>query len=137
MSRPFAFVTLVLSTTMAFMIVLVVAGSLAPAPAASQPQTAAPAIKAGFPATRQVAGLVNFADVAERINPAVVNIEATTRGSETNRRRRPQSDSAPFDDGPAPPGAPLVRPQSGSGFVIESNGLILTNYHVIQGAERF
>jgi serine protease Do len=29
-----------------------------------------------------------------------------------------------------------VRPQSGSGFVIESNGVILTNYHVIQNAER-
>jgi len=79
---------------------------------------------------------VNFADVAQRINPAVVNIEATTRNAEAARRRRPQTDSSPFDDGQGGPGSPMVRPQSGSGFVIEGNGLILTNYHVIQGAER-
>ncbi len=29
-----------------------------------------------------------------------------------------------------------MRPQSGSGFVIEGDGQILTNYHVIQNAER-
>ena len=37
---------------------------------------------------------------------------------------------------PAPPGPGVVRPQSGSGFVIEGDGQILTNYHVIQNAER-
>ena len=83
---------------------------------------------------RVAAGLVNFADVAESLNPAVVNIEATTRGG--NRRRRP-AEPSPFDDTtPAPPGPGIVRPQSGSGFVIESDGQILTNYHVIQNAER-
>jgi serine protease Do len=78
-------------------------------------------------------GLVNFADVAESLNPAVVNIEATTRSG--GRRRRP-AEPSPFDDiNPTPPG-PGVRPQSGSGFVIEGDGEILTNYHVIQNAER-
>ena len=77
-------------------------------------------------------GLVNFADIAETLNPAVVNIEATTRG----RRRRTQ-ETGPFDEAnPAPPGSGVVRPQSGSGFVIEGDGQILTNYHVIQSAER-
>jgi serine protease Do len=148
MSRPFAFVMLALSCTTAFLIGLIVTGWAVPAPALSESQ--APAAMARRPApenpttnidpgvaarvTRQAGGLVNFADVAERINPAVVNIEATTRG--TDRRRRIQPDNVPFDDAPAAPGIPVVRPQSGTGFVIEGNGVILTNYHVIQGAER-
>src|SRR6185436_363319 len=99
MSRPFAYLTLSLTAAMAFMIGLVVAGSLAPAPAVSQPQSfTLPAMQpVAAPVSRQAAGLVNFADVAERINPAVVNIEATTRG-EANRRRR-QVDTPQFDEG--------------------------------------
>lgn len=139
MSRPFAFLTLSLTAAMAFMIGLSVAGSIAPAPAVSQPQAVAAPVAVAGPlaapaASRQAAGVVNFADVAERINPAVVNIEATTRG-ESNRRRR--LEPPPFDEGGADrQGALAVRPQSGSGFVIEANGIIMTNYHVIQNAER-
>jgi len=123
---------------MAFMIGLIVAGSLTPAPALSQPKLMAqPAVAP--PVRSQSAGgqtgLVNFADVAERINPAVVNIEATTRAdSSTQGRRRRQQYDPGLDDGS--PGSQGVRPQSGSGFVIEANGLILTNYHVIQSSER-
>jgi len=85
-------------------------------------------VKAAMPA-----GMVNFADVAESLNPAVVNIEATTRAG----RRRRSTESAPFDENnPLPQGPSAVRPQSGSGFVIEGDGQILTNYHVIQNAER-
>jgi serine protease Do len=74
--------------------------------------------------------LVNFADVAERINPAVVNIEATTRSTGTGgRRRREQAEGNPQNPS-------SIRPQSGSGFVIDSAGEILTNFHVIQNAER-
>jgi serine protease Do len=81
-----------------------------------------------------VPGLVNFADVAESLNPAVVNIEAITRAG--SRRRRSQ-EPGPLDEAnPIPQGPGIVRPQSGSGFVIEDDGEILTNYHVIQNAER-
>jgi serine protease Do len=81
-----------------------------------------------------VPGMVNFADVAASLNPAVVNIEATTRT--TGRRRRPP-EPIPFDGNtPMPQGPNSMRPQSGSGFVIEGDGEILTNYHVIQNAER-
>ena len=47
------------------------------------------------------------------------------------------SEPSLFDDTtPAPQSPNAVRPQSGSGFVIEADGQILTNYHVIQSAER-
>ena len=110
-----------------------------PPEAAAQPQpistppalTPAPEIS---PVPAIASGLVNFADVAARINPAVVNIEATTRGG---ARRRRGAEIAPFDENnPVPPAPGTIRPQSGSGFVIEGDGQILTNYHVIQNAER-
>ena len=94
--------------------------------------TVRPSEAAAQPASSS--GLVNFADVAETLNPAVVNIEATSRSS---GRRRRNSDPSPFDEqNPAPQTPGLVRPQSGSGFVIDGDGQILTNYHVIQNAER-
>ncbi len=151
MFRPFALVTLALTAVMAFLLG-VTSGSLrapvlpdtppaqmefAAAPSANppvsqaEPAAAAPALNR--PAAH-AAGLVNFADVAESLNPAVVNIEATTRAGS---RRRRGSEPSPFDDtNPAPQGPSAVRPQSGSGFVIEADGQILTNYHVIQNAER-
>jgi serine protease Do len=148
-SKPFAFVTLTLTAMTAFLIGLSVArGSSSPdwpaaAPATLQPQVVTPTERPAEAAepriaptpepTRQAAmtaGLVNFADVAESLNPAVVNIEATTRASGmSGRTRREQPEMIP--QGPS-----SIRPQSGSGFVIDGDGEILTNYHVIQNAER-
>lgn len=158
MSRPFAFVTLLLTATSAFMIGLMVSGwsgweSSRAGPAvhdsrgegsagdtrrlretggaglAVQDPPRDPVVAPSTPALLPP-GVVNFADVAERLNPAVVNIEATTRATgTTGRRRREQSDANPHAPSP-------VRPQSGSGFVIDAAGEILTNYHVIQNAER-
>jgi serine protease Do len=148
--RPFALITLTLTAVMAFLLGVTSGGLRAPAPQPT-PQSAlefapvptdtrvsasasvgpAPvATRANPPAT----GLVNFADVAENLNPAVVNIEATSR---SGARRRRNADPGPFDESNPTPQAPgLVRPQSGSGFVIDADGQILTNYHVIQNAER-
>jgi serine protease Do len=108
--------------------------ALAPPPDAGALQPISRATPAINRPTADAPGLVNFADVAESLNPAVVNIEATTRAGV---RRRRAAEPGPFDDtNPAPQAPGVVRPQSGSGFVIEGDGQILTNYHVIQNAER-
>ena len=127
MSRRFALVTVVLVATGAFLIGLILAGSMTPAPANSDTRRAEPAA----PERRSAAAapaLVNFADVAERINPAVVNIDATARSREGDRDRRPFETEEPGDGPP--------RRGTGSGVIIEADGHILTNHHVIERAER-
>lgn len=81
----------------------------------------------------------SFADQAEKLSPAVVNISTTTIVSEG-----PSSDMPQF-----PPGSPFEeffknfgdndrkrRASSlGSGFIIDKKGIVVTNYHVIENAE--
>ena len=79
MSRRFTFVSVALTAVVAFLVGAIVAGggrqsSVSAGDAASprHPAAAARAVLGAGPGT-----LVNFADVVERINPAVVNIDAT------------------------------------------------------------
>jgi len=89
-----------------------------PAPEPPSPVTAAAPAASG--------GVVDFASVASRINAAVVNVDTASRGDDRPRASRRYS----TDD----PGAP--REGSGSGFIIDSSGFILTNQHVIADADR-
>ena len=81
---------------------------------------------------------INFADIAARMNPAVVNIDATARTRRARRLieeggRRGGAAGDPFDlgrRGDAP------RRGTGTGFLIDAEGHVLTNHHVIEGAER-
>ena len=127
--RRFTLLTVVLSSAVAFLIGLIIAGGVTPGPVVSSaPRRPAAAAAEARPAgARAAAGLVNFADVAERINPAVVNIDAT---SKTSRERRRGDDLDPGREFEGP------RQGSGSGFLIDREGYILTNHHVIAGAER-
>ena len=81
---------------------------------------------------------VSFADLAERLMPSVVNI-STTQTVVTNVNPFPFEfpPGSPFEDMFKDFGTPQKRKAYalGSGFIIDSSGIIITNNHVIKGAE--
>ena len=81
----------------------------------------------------------SFADLAERLMPSVVNI-ATTQTVVTRKNPFPNFQfppGSPFEDMLKEFGTPQERQSSalGSGFIINEKGIIVTNNHVIEGAE--
>ncbi len=91
-------------------------------------------------------GPPSFADLAERVNHAVVNI-STTQVIKESPMQPFTGPNSPFRDffgdeffrrffGEGSPGqGPMKTHALGSGFVIDDDGLILTNNHVVEKAD--
>ena len=79
----------------------------------------------------------SFADLAERLLPTVVNI-ATTQVVENRRGEEFEEFFKEFFErrgGEPPPQRKRRASSLGSGFIIDSSGYIVTNYHVIKDAD--
>jgi serine protease Do len=113
---------------------------------AAREQVAPGATPLSIPAPAQLSSA--FVQVANAVEPAVVNIntEATVKQTRTPRRRTPQQaprQQDPFEEffdrffgGPQGEGGEFRSRGLGSGIIVDAKGYILTNRHVVNDADR-
>ena len=151
MKTPFPAFALILLTAAATTAVVLPVATAQSAAGAPGTQAATAQAVTPVPATPLVTGLPDFTRLVEQVGPAVVNVEAVI-GARTAQR---DQDAGPFPEdeqipeifrrffgpgfqmpGPGGQGPGMPRGRSlGTGFIISTDGYVLTNHHVIDGAD--